>query len=128
MILVDSSVWIAGWRGNDKSVVNRLTHLIESGQVILNPLIRTELLQGAKDRHHQQTLKNLLDPIPIESLPDQLWDESSALYLKVRAMGTTLTTIDCLIATHAIISSFSLWSFDHIFIKIPGLKLVKETD
>lgn len=124
MVLVDSSVWIEAWRGRSDKVVARLTRLIEAGEAFLDPLIRTELLQGACDRKHQQELRQLLSPIPVEKLSDDLWDESAALYLKLRESGVTLTTMDCLIAAHAILMKTPLWSLDQIFRRVTGLNLL----
>lgn len=122
MILVDSSVWIEAWRGKNPSVTTSLARLIESGEATLNPLIRTEILQGARDLGHQKFLKELLSSVSIEPLPEDLWEEAPALYLKLRQKGITLTTIDCLIASHSMIKSLALWSLDQTFEKIPELK------
>ncbi len=122
MILVDSSVWIAAWRGHDSSLVQQLSELIEKEKVAINGLIRTELLQGAKDTRHQKELKKLLEPVSLLALPEALWDESARLYLKSREIGVTLTTVDCLIATQSILSRLPLWSLDQVFKKIPDIR------
>jgi len=121
VILVDSSVWIAAWRG-DGSAANTLSRLIEGGDAVINPLIRTELLQGARDRRHQQELKGLLTPITVLPLPESLWNKAPEIYLQSRERGTTLTTIDCLIATHARIERIMLWSLDQALSKVPGVR------
>ncbi|MBI2343013.1 MAG: PIN domain-containing protein [Deltaproteobacteria bacterium] len=119
MILVDSSVWIAAWRGSDAETVAQLTQLIERETVAINWLIRTELLQGARDRTHARTVQRLLEPIPVIPFPDALWDAAPGFYLECRQAGVTLTTIDSLIATHVKVARYQLWSLDHIFTKIP---------
>lgn len=119
MILVDSSVWIQAWRGRDADVIATLARLVEGERVRINPLIRTELLQGARDGRHQQQLRHLLEPIRVQPLPEALWEESPKLYLQCRQRGVTLTTIDALIAVHAKIGKMQLWSLDGIYRKIP---------
>lgn len=126
MILVDSSVWISAWKGDREGLATHLATLIEAGQVALNWLIRTEILQGARDTKHQHVLHELLSPIPVDPFPDTLWDKAPHLYLHCRERGITLTTIDCLIATHAQIGSHTLWSLDKIFEKITGLKIFRD--
>ena len=124
MILVDSSVWIAAWRGKDEKVVSQLTRMIESAEAVINPLIHIELLQGARDIRHQQHLRELLSPIPLKPLEEDVWNEAPKFLLRCREKGVTLTTIDGLIATHAMIGRFDLWSLDTVFSSIPGLRLV----
>lgn len=122
MILVDSSVWIAAWRGQDASLVEEFSKLIEQEQATINWLIRTELLQGAKDKKHQAEIKRLLEPVTLQPFSEDLWDEAASFYLKVRERGITLTTIDSLIATQAILSEAPLWSLDRIFVKISDIE------
>ena len=123
MILVDSSVWIAAWRAQDSKIVTALTRYVEAGEASINLFIRTELLQGARDRRHQQALRDLLSPIPIHPFSDEMWEEAPNLYLKSRERGITLTTIDCLIATHAQLAHLPLWSLDQTLHKVPGIKI-----
>lgn len=118
MVLIDSSVWIAAWRGAPDNVMGILSSLVESGEARLNPLIRAELLQGASDVRHQDTLGRLLDPIVVLPIPDNVWRGAPKLFLKCRKTGLTLTTIDCLLAAHAMSERTSLWSLDRIFEKI----------
>lgn len=118
MILVDSSIWIAAWRGQNKTITNHLASLIENEAVAINGLIRTELLQGAKDKKHQNLLRKLLGPISVQPFDEGLWDEAATFYLKVREKGITLTTIDSLIATHSVVFQQSLWSLNAIFAKL----------
>lgn len=125
MILVDSSVWIEAWRGLDTKVVACLRELVESTSAVVNPIIRLELLQGARDRRHQQTLRDLLSPIQTEPFPERLWDETAHFYLTAREGGITLTTVDAIIATHARLLHYRLWSLDQVFSKIPGVELFR---
>lgn len=121
MILVDSSIWIAAWRGRDSFLIGELSKLVENNQASINWLIRTELLQGAKDRKHQAEIKNLLEPVPIQPFPENLWEEAPSFYLRMREEGVTLTTIDSLIASQSVLTDTPLWSLDGIFAKISGI-------
>lgn len=123
MILVDSSVWIDAWRGRNPKIAVDLTRHIESGEAAINFLIRTELLQGARDQAHQRTLRELLHPVAVLPFPDDLWEESPLFYLQARQKGKTMTTIDCLIATHARVANLPLWSLDGVFHDLRGLIL-----
>lgn len=118
MILVDSSVWVDAWRGRQRGLAATLTALIESGEAAMNPLIYTELLQGALHARHQEEIATLLQPIALLPLPNMVWTESPRMYLRLRQQGLTLTTIDCLIATHVMLEHHDLWSLDKIFADI----------
>lgn len=122
MILVDSSVWIAAWRGADDQVVATLSQLVESEAAAINPLIRVELLQGAKDAGHQRALQTLITPIPILPLED-IWEDVPRYALRWRSRGVTITTIDAIIATQSIATRHALWSLDKVFTRIEGLPL-----
>ncbi|MBI2082237.1 MAG: PIN domain-containing protein [Deltaproteobacteria bacterium] len=123
MILVDSSVWIAAWRGHHPDLMNKLSVIVEAGEAVINPLIRTELLQGAKDKAHQKKLTGLLDPIPVDLITSEIWDAAPVYYLECREKGITLTTVDCLIATHSFAKKISLWSLDKVFNQLPKIRL-----
>lgn len=118
MILVDSSVWIAAWRGTHPALSQKLSLLVETQQACLNPLIQTELLQGARDEKHLKTLATLLEAVPVLELPEKIWTEAPHLFLKCRKIGLNVTTIDCLLATHTLLEKMPLWSLDGIFLKM----------
>lgn len=115
VILVDSSIWVHAWRGRPRAFANALAALIEAGEAVINPLIYTELLQGALNEDHQEEIAHLLTPIPVLPFPEHLWSEGAKHYLRARQKGITPTTIDCLIATHASLAHCPLWSTDGIF-------------
>ncbi|TGK01810.1 PIN domain-containing protein [Leptospira langatensis] len=50
MILVDTSVWIEFFRGNEP-YFNELKELIESSEVIVHEVVFGELLQGCKNKN-----------------------------------------------------------------------------
>ncbi len=125
MVLIDSSVWIAAWRGSDDRVTATLSTLIDSGDACINQMIKVELLQGAKDSKHQDRIVNLIQPVTLLPIPDEVWHDAPELYLKCRKTGLNLTTIDCLLACHAISERIPIWSLDHIFQKIAHHSLLK---
>ena len=127
MILVDSSVWISAWKGVDASLTSKLSELIELEEVGINPLIRMELLQGASDTKHQNQIRVLLDPVPIQEISSEIWYGTPVFSLQQRQKGVTLTTVDCLIAYQAKILNASLWSLDRVFEKISGVRMYRLT-
>lgn len=98
--------------------------LIESEAAVINPVIRIELLQGAKDFSHQRQLIRLLSPVEVLPLSDAVWEEVPRFALRSREKGVTLTTVDAIIAAHAALIGASLWSLDAVFQRLSGVKLI----
>ena len=58
MILVDTSIWIDHWRSSDE----RLSHLLETGQVLGHPFVVGEL--GLENLLHRQQVLAALQDLP----------------------------------------------------------------
>ncbi|WP_399538603.1 PIN domain-containing protein [uncultured Paenibacillus sp.] len=61
MILVDTSVWIDFFNGTESLEKDQLRQLIISNtRICLTDLILTEILQGIRDDHQYERVKNTL--------------------------------------------------------------------
>lgn len=118
MILVDSSIWIEHWKSEKNRCSVTLAKLIESDQAAINGLIYHECVQGARNEHDLHKLERLLKSVHLLPLPENIWVESARFSFKMKLKGINLTTVDCLLATHAIQSHIPLFSKDRIFEKI----------
>lgn len=61
MILVDSSVWIDFFRGNDTPQVERLDALFAQERIAVGDLIMTEVLQGFRSERNFNQARRTLD-------------------------------------------------------------------
>lgn len=102
MILIDTSAWIEFLRDTGSPTCNRVDAVLD-GEIATCDAVRMEVLAGARDEQHLQSLRRLLAlavTIPIEPAD---YDEAAALYRLCRRKGETVRRLmDCLIAAVAI--------------------------
>jgi predicted nucleic acid-binding protein len=112
-VLVDSSVWVAYFRGT--AGVAAVDWLIEEGLVVTNDLILAELTPPLLLRGKRKLAGLLLE---IERPPLTLdWDDIIQLQVICLRNGINKVGIpDLIIAQHAIQNNFSLYSLDKHFV------------
>ena len=102
LILIDASAWIEFLRDTGSPTCNRVDRVL-GGEIATCDAVRMEVLSGARDEQHLQSLRRLLAravAIPIEPAD---YDEAAALYRLCRREGETVRRVmDCLIAAVAI--------------------------
>ena len=117
MILVDSSVWIDHFRGNDTPQVALLDRVLASEPVAIGDLILVEVLQGFtsdRDFNHARRLLTALTVIEIGGAGMAV--QTAQNFRRLRALGITVRkTIDTLIATRCIADGLTLLHSDHDF-------------
>lgn len=104
-IIVDTSVWIDGFRSIQSVKTNKVVeYLAMSQQVVITPTILQEVLQGVREDHRFDRIKDdllactmlLLDPVEAAI-------SAATLYRMLRKKGVTIRKPnDCLIAHYAI--------------------------
>lgn len=111
-VLVDSSVWVAYFRGTDD--LPEVDWLIEEGLVVINDLILAELSPALLVRGERKLVRLLRD---IECLALTLdWDEIIRFQVICLRNGINKVGIpDLIIAQHAIQNNLSLFSLDKHF-------------
>lgn len=118
MILVDSSVWIALFRGDDTPPTRLLRSLLQGDEEIaIADLILQEVLQGVRTEKQAQAIIAAVDGLPCPVLGNKpLAILAATNYRQLRQKGATVrSTIDCLIATFCIESDFALLHNDRDF-------------
>lgn len=132
MILVDSSVWIALFRGDDTPHTSLLRELLQSGEqeIAIADLILQEILQGVRSERQALAVIDAVSGLSCPTLGGKpLVILAASNYRHLRKKGCTVrTTIDCLIATFCIENDFTLMHNDRDFEpfeKYLGLHAVK---
>lgn len=117
MILVDSSVWVDYFRGVDSAPVEKLDLLLGGEPLAIGDLILTEVLQGFTAERDFMTAKRLLMSLHVVEIGGADIAIQAALNFRaLRALGITVRkTIDTLIATRCIESSYTLLHSDRDF-------------
>lgn len=102
MILVDTSAWVEFLRGTGSSVCDRVEELL-AAEIAICDAVRMEVLAGARDENHLQSLRRLLARAALIPLAQTDYDHAAALFRRCRRKGVTIRKlIDCLIAAVAI--------------------------
>ena len=129
MILIDSSVWIDYFNGNQTSKTDWLDSSLGNTPIIIGDLILTEVLQGFQSEKDFKIAKDLLLNIPFVTLGGKaLALESAMNYRILRREGVAVRkTIDIIIGTFCIHNQLSLLHCDRDFdpmVKFLGLKII----
>ena len=102
MILVDTSAWIEFLRDTGSAACERVETLI-GAEIATCDAVRMEVLAGARDERHLQSLRGLLARAILIPTSPRDYDNAAALYRQCRRKGETVRkSIDCLIAAVAI--------------------------
>ena len=117
MILVDSSVWIDYFRGDETPQVNKLEELLSTQTLAIGDLILTEVLQGfSSDKDFSEARKELTRLEVVELGGEDLAIKAAKNYRTLRKLGFTIRkTIDTIIATRCIESGYTLLHSDREF-------------
>lgn len=130
MILVDSSVWIEYFRGQESRVANRLDKLMAESfsEVATCAPILMELRMGHDDlaRRRIEALLGNIQRVELEADTD--FELAADIYRSVRTSGHTVrSSVDCLIAAIATRADALLVhadvDFDRIAAVVPGLRV-----
>ena len=116
-VLVDTSVWIELFRGNESSVVKEFESLLNNRvDIFICGLIKTEILQGINSDNEYSKIKKTLEFYGNVAIDDSTFVLAADIYRKGRTKGVTVRkTIDCIIAALAIENNLELLHNDKDF-------------
>ncbi|WP_036546779.1 type II toxin-antitoxin system VapC family toxin [Nitrincola lacisaponensis] len=117
MILVDSSVWIDYFSGNDSAEADFLDRTLGNREVAIGDLILTEVLQGFRHDKDYKVAKSLLEELTVfELLGTEMAIQSADNFRKLRKKGITIRkTADVIIASYCIEHNLPLLFSDNDF-------------
>jgi predicted nucleic acid-binding protein len=132
MILIDTSILIGYFKGNEGEPYNRLDNFIEQNVPLgICNQVYQEVLQGAKNEKEFVLLNEYLNTLDFYDLRygKKSYENAAWIYYKCRKAGITIrSTIDLIIAQTAIDNNLLLFHNDNDFIQIsqviPNLKLL----
>lgn len=118
MIIVDSSVWIDYFNGQDTRETTQLDSLLGIEPIAVGDLILTEVLQGFRDDEDYEIAKDLFSSLIVfELLGEKMALKSADNYRTLRKQGITIRkTVDVIIATFCIENDLPLLFSDKDFI------------
>jgi predicted nucleic acid-binding protein len=123
MIVVDTSVWADFFNGSDNPHVKRLdSAFAEQEDVVVLPIIVTEVLQGFRTDTGFRRARDLLLRLPIIDLPLDGYVAAALLFRSLRARGVTIRgAVDCVISHACLDHDADLLSSDEDFVRIASL-------
>ncbi len=129
MILIDSSVWIDYFNGNETAQTDWLDSSLGNTPIITGDLILTEVLRGFQSEKEFKIARDLLLRLPFMPMGGQVLALESAMnYRLLRRKGVTVRkTIDVTIGTFCIHYQLPLLHDDKDFdpmVKLLGLEVI----
>lgn len=129
VLIVDTSVWIDFFRGNENEHVERLVHEIRHRRVALTDMILCELLRGIRSQADFERTRRELSTFTVFNTGGESMALASANnYRALRAKGLTVSRFaDCMIATFCVLHGHPLLHRDGDFVafeKHLGLRAV----
>ena len=111
MILVDTSAWIEFFRGRGE-MADRVDDLIDADEGALCGPVITELRRGLRSTSERARVLPLLAACRSLDQPSRLWEEAGELGFFLGRRGTTVKTLDLLVAVHALAHGVPLLTVD----------------
>ncbi len=132
MVLVDSSVWINYFNGQNTWQAEILDQMLSQTPVFTGDLILTEVLQGFKKENEYKKAKDVMSTLSFQQLGGyEIAIRSAENYRELRKKGITVRkTIDVIIGTFCINENIPLLHDDRDFEpmeKYLGLKSISQT-
>lgn len=124
--LVDTSVWVAFFRGDPKAV-EKLDRLLEQGDVATTGPVFAEVVSGARERRTYDRLRDLFQGLLWLSPPVSCWERVGELRFTLAKRGVQAHLVDLLIASTAAEHGCPLVTrdkdFQQIAVALPSLEL-----
>lgn len=113
---IDTSLWIEAFRrGGSPAARRAVTDIVESGLALVNGLIVSEILKGARDETDYERLLTILGATTTISFTAATWARTARLGFELRRAGVTIPTVDLAIASSALEEGFTLAHRDKHF-------------
>ena len=122
MIAVDTSSMIAFFQGDEGKDVRILRENIEVGNIVLPPLVLTELLS---DHKLPIEISKILTELPILRIKNGYWERAGKLRAKILAKKLKARIADTLIAQSCLDNKVGLITRDSDFMKFAELANLK---
>ena len=98
MYLIDTSVWVALLRQNSNlEMRERVANLIESGTAAWCPIVRAELLYGARRANERKRLNELASLLVELPMDDKVWGKAYQMIDASRGDGISVPISDILV-------------------------------
>ncbi len=114
-ILVDTSVWIDYFKGNDVHFQSKVDEALTNCHIYVPKVVLAELIQGAKSEKEIMVIEDFIDAFHIIDQKDDTWLKAGRLSFNMKRKGVTVSIIDCYIAAIADENGCIIFSLDEHF-------------
>ncbi len=121
LVLADTSVWIDFFKSGRSEEVEKLTSLLEEDRVCIVPIIKAEILSGARTESEFDALKEKLSALPSLKEPDNIWEDAAWARFRLARKGIQTALIDLSIAITASHNHCGLLTRDNEFRQISSV-------
>ena len=118
LVLVDSSAWIRYLSDRGSAYAHSIGKLLADHRVAINPVIRVEVLTGAKDESQYAQLEDAFGGLHALDLTDSIWRRAERLRFELRRAGHWVPVPDTIIACCSIVYNCELLHADRHFDRI----------
>lgn len=115
MLVVDSTVWVDYFNGNENPLTDYLDKIVDKQLILVGDLILAKVLQGFRtDSDFEKAYREMKKFTQVEMVNNKLALQSARNYRLLRHKGITVRkTIDSLIATYCIENKLPLLHKDN---------------
>jgi predicted nucleic acid-binding protein len=121
-VLLDTSVWIAAFRGTQAKIVAECQALLNDDRVAVCGPVLMEINRGLRPPERKKVFP-LLDALVRLTVDETAWDDAGNLDRSLRNQGITIPPMDLIIAQVCLYHRVPLFTLDTHFHSIPGLDL-----
>ena len=114
-ILIDTSVWIDYFKGNDTPLHYRVDKALTHSHIYIPKVVLAELIQGAMSEKEIAVIEDFIEAFHIIDQKEDTWLKAGRLSFSMKRKGITLHIIDCYIAVIASENGCGIFSLDEHF-------------
>ena len=114
-ILIDTSIWIDYFKGNDAQVQSKVDEVLTHCHTHVPKVVLAELIQGAKSEKEITVIEDFIDAFHIIDQKEDTWLKAGRLSFSMKKKGITVNIIDCYIAVMANENGCIIFSLDEHF-------------
>jgi len=116
--LVDTSIWVEFFRGRNTVIKERVLDLLDANRIVINGVIISELLMGARGKKETEFVKERLSRLDFLNADKDFFIRCGNIGNRVRKAGINMPLSDIMITTHAILHNLIVFTMDSHFEKI----------
>ena len=125
LVLIDSSIWVSHLSSRPLDADRAVQELLQSDRAAVNPIIRIEVLTGARDDAQYAELEDALRGLYHLPLSEAVLRRAERLRFELRRRGRVIPVPDSLIASSALTFDCDLLQADQHFTLIAHVTPLK---